>query len=321
MKIAFHTGQFDLRGTCVSLYDYAHYHETILGGKSVILTSAGAIHDEGIKYKFAKRFEVRYYKKDEHVDFLVQDCDIFYTIKYGKNDTYLPKGIKTCIHCVFDLSEPHGDVYAAVSDTLAKKFGQTLFVPHMIGLKPSRSGDNLRKKLGIPQDAVVFGRHGGQDTFDLVMAKIAISHVVNDRTDSHFVFVNTPRFISHPRVHHIEKIIDMDEKNRFIMTCDAHLECGSLGHTFGISIGEFSINNKPVILYNGPVWNTAHFDILKEKGIYFKTEDELYNVLLNFNPKDYESQDMNCYKQYSPEKVMKQFKSVFIDQSANIPDP
>lgn len=313
MKIVFHTPQIDVRGSCVSLYDYAHYNETILKNNSIIITPKNARHQDIAVYKFAQRFKILYYSTHEEMEKLIKDCDIFYTIKYGKKDKIISKNIKTVVHCVFDLSEPHGDVYAAVSDTLAKKFGTTKFVPHMIGLKPSRTGDNMRHKLGIPDDAVVFGRHGGQDTFDLEIARSAIIHVVQDFNHIHFVFVNTPRFCNHPRVHHIDKIVDLDEKNKFIMTCDAHLECGSLGHTFGISMGEFSINNKPIIAYNGPVWNTNHFTILKDKGIYFKTDDELYHILRTFNPKKYENKDMNCYREYSPEKVMKQFKNVFID--------
>ena len=44
----------------------------------------------------------------------------------------------TCVHCVFDLSEPHGDIYAAVSETLAKKYNKTVFVPHMSIFQPNK---------------------------------------------------------------------------------------------------------------------------------------------------------------------------------------
>jgi len=316
MKIAFHSAQIDIRGTCVSLYDYAHYHETLLGGESVILTRCGEDHDEGALYKFAKRFEIRFYNDEKEIDELMKDCDIFYTIKYGKKDQgYVPTCIKSCVHCVFDLSEPHGDVYAAVSDTLARKFGRTEFVPHMIGLSPSRTGENLRNKLDIPSDAVVFGRHGGRDTFDLNFVKQAIVNAVYYRPDLHFVFVNTPHFVNHPRIHHIEKIIDLDEKNRFIMTCDAMIHAQSLGETFGIAIGEFSVNNRPIVAYNGPVWNDHYKTILGNRALWYMTEDECYNILIGFDPKEFRNQDWNCYQQYSPEKVMDQFKRVFIDST------
>jgi hypothetical protein len=104
-----------------------------------------------------------------------------------------------------------------------------------------------------------------------------------------------------------------EEKNQFINTCDAHLECGTLGHSFGISIGEFSVNNKPVIAYGGETWNNAHKDILGSKGIYFYDSIDFYNILTRFNPIEYKNQDLNCYKEYTPEKVMKKFKEVFID--------
>ena len=313
MKIAFHAGSLDVRGTCVSMYDYAHYHEILLGGISVIITKRNSSHEEEALYKFAKRFEIRYYDNIEEIDTLLYDCNIFYTIKYGKNDGIMSKKIKNCIHCVFDLSEPHGDVYAAVSDTLARKFGKSTYVPHMIGLKPSITGDNMRARLCIPSDAVVFGRHGGMDTFDLDIAKTAIIHSVYDNSRLHFIFVNTPRFLDHPRVHHLERMTDLDEKNRFIMSCDAMIHAQSLGETFGISIGEFSVNNKPIIAYNGPVWNDHYKNILKDKALWYLTEDECYHILMNFNPLEYCDRDMNCYKEYSPEKVMKNFSEVFIE--------
>jgi hypothetical protein len=259
--IAFHSDKICLRGSSVSLYDYAYYNEKILKGKSIIITSNSG-HDEIALNKFAKQFPIIFYDKKEEIEELVKDYDIFYTIKYGKNDSFLPKNIKCCVHCVFDLSEPHGDVYAAVSNTLAQKFNRELYVPHMIGLKPSKNKENLRKTLNIPNDAVVFGRHGGRDTFDLNFVKKAIINVTNFKSNIHFIFVNTPCFYQHERIHHIDKIVDLDEKNRFICSCDAMIHAQSLGETFGIAIGEFSVNNKPIITYKGKVWNDNYKNIL-----------------------------------------------------------
>lgn len=315
MKIIFHTPQIDVRGSCVSLYDYAHYNETLLGNRSIILTSRISNHDAMAVYKFSKRFKIVYYTDPSEIDPIIEKyaCDVLYTIKYGKKDNIVSTKAKTVVHCVFDLSEPHGDVYAAVSETLATKFGKTDFVPHMIGLTPSCTGDNMREQLGIPSDATVFGRHGGQDTFDLEIAKVAIVHAVHDFPHLHFVFVNTPCFHDHPRIHHLGKIVDLGEKTRFIMTCDAMIHAQSLGETFGISIGEFSVNNKPVIAYNGKVWNDHYKNILGDKAIWYLTENECYNIFQTFDPKDYLDKDLNCYKKYSPANVMQKFKEVFLD--------
>ena len=310
--IAFHTEKLCLRGSTVSLYDYAYYNEKILNNKSIIITGKKN-NEETVLQKFLKNFEIRFYDEISNINLLTSDCDIFYSIKYGKNNNILAKNIKNCIHCVFDLSEPHGDVYAAVSETLAKKYNHNLFVPHMIGLKKSLNQNNLRKTFNIPENAIVFGRHGGQDTFDLQFVKQAIINVINIKKNIHFIFVNTPVFYEHPRILHIDKIVDIDEKNRFICSCDAMIHAQSLGETFGIAIGEFSVNNKPIITYSGKVWNDHYKQILKDKALWYSDEHDCYNIMLNFNPNDFKNMDLNCYKDYTPELVMKKFKEVFID--------
>ena len=320
VKIAFFSDHLNERVTTQAIFDYAHYNETLLGNSSVIITlKVNKNHEQLAIDKFTKRFTVYFCDKIEDSEEVLQDCDIFYCIKYGKNDHFLPSKTKNIIHCVFDMTDPHGDVYAAVSETLAKKFNKTLFVPHMISLNPSmNTNDNLRNLLKIPQNAVVFGRHGGQDTFNIQFVIDAIYNIVQTNSNIYFVFVNTPVFIHHPNVIFLNKIITDEEKNRFINTCDAHLECGTLGHSFGISMGEFSVNNKPIIAYGGETWNNAHKDILGDKGIYFYNYDEFYSILTTFNPIKYKNIDLNCYKEYTPEKVMKKFKEVFIDTKRTI---
>lgn len=318
VKIVFHTSQIDVRGTCTAIWDYAHYNEILLNNKSIILTKGDNQNnnDEIAVQKFKDRFDILYYTEGsiEEIEDLIKDYDIIYTIKYGKNDGHIYKNIKNVIHAVFDMSEPHGDVFAGVSETLARKFEKTLFVPHMIGLPPATDkNDNLRVNLGIPKEAIVFGRHGGQDTFNLQFAMEIIIKVVTNFENIYFIFVNTPVFVYHPRIIFFDKIITYVEKNRFISTCDAHLECGNLGHTFGLSMGEFSINNKPIIVYGGYTWNNAHKDILGDKAIYFNNEEDFYKILTTFNPEDYIHKDLNCYKEYTPEKVMQKFKEIFID--------
>lgn len=313
--IIFHNDRIDERGTCVSMYDYGHYNEVILNNKSIIMTKKSGDHVPEVIHKFSKRFKILYYNNESEIEELVKNYDIFYTITYGTKNINKVNvtNIKYCIHCVFDLSEPHGDVYAAVSKTLADKFNSPLYVPHMVGLMSSRTKENMRKELGIPEDAVVFGRHGGRDTFDLHIAKKAIVNAVNAFEHIYFIFVNTPVFYNHVRIIHLDKIIDLGEKNRFICSCDAMIHAQSLGETFGLCIGEFSVNNKPIICYNGKVWNGHYLNILKDKAFYYKTEDELYSILTTFNPKERPNKDWNQYKQYSPENVMKKFKEVFID--------
>lgn len=317
VKIAFHIDQLDIRGTGVALFDYANFNEKLLGNESVIIVPQATVnksHSQALQ-KFTHRFQKVLAYKDLETVLEEEKCDLLYCIKYGKNDGVFSKKVKTVVHCVFDLSEPHGDIYAGVSEALVKKFNKELFVPHMVSLPPSKTKEHLRKQFNIPEDAVVFGRYGGADTMNLQFCWEVIGHLVQKRKDFYFLFINTPQIVKHPRVLYLPTITTENDKNLFINTCDAYLECGNLGHSFGLAIGEFSVNNKPIIAYKGPnMWNTAHFDILGDKGIYFSNAVEFYKILESFNPDDYKDKDLNCYRDYSPEQVMKIFDDIFLEE-------
>lgn len=336
-KIIFLNSAIDVRGTSVALYDYAHFNEELLSNESWIIAPLNAKHDPQAQKKFQNRWPSRfkYFRNREELSGLLGNGNIIYTIKYGKKSEGLgmtPQNKKLIVHCVFDMSEPHGDVYAGVSRSIALKFNKKLWVPHMINLSPGNPQENLRSVLGIPPRARVFGRHGGMDTFDLGWARLTIRDIVLSNPMIYFVFVNTPQFFEHPQIKYLDKIISSHEKNLFIQTCDAHLECGTMGHSFGLSMGEFSINNKPIIAYNGGIpnvwepqsglprvvstfWNTAHLDILGGGGIYYKNSSEFRQILLGWVSEYWKKQDNNYYKQYSPSLVMQQFKNVFIDSN------
>lgn len=319
-KIAFYTPQIDVRGTCVAIYDYANYNEQILGNKSLIIAYKNPNNDfrndiEAI-VKFEKRFEVFYFTSMDKVKDKLKNeqYDAVYNIKYGKTDGQnFGDNIKHLNHAVFDCSEPHGDVFAAVSQTLASKFNYHLYVPHMIALQ-KQTDENMRSLLKIPENAVVFGRYGGLDTFNLQYTNDVIRCIVDKDPLKYFLFANTPFFYSHPQIIYVDKFADDITKNRFINTCDAFLESNNLGHTFGLAIGEFSFFNKPIICNNDRVWNRTHLDILQDKAITYKDSYTLSNILSTFDPLKYENKDNNAYKEYTPEKVMAIFYDVFLRQ-------
>jgi hypothetical protein len=316
MKVAFHTPQINVRGTDVAVFDYAYYNQKLLNNTSlIIMPTSGIRHSDvlGLQ-RFYTFFKIITYTSKENLEQILKNnqVDVLYCIKYGNEDDFCSPSVKTVIHCVFDMSRPHGNVYAGVSKTLATKFNKTTFVPHMISLQPDTS-NNLRQKLNIPENAIVFGRYGGIDTFNIIFCMEAIQETVNTADNIYFLFINTPIFYNHPRVINLPKITTDKDKSLFISTCDAYLECGNLGHSFGCAIGEFSVHNKPIIAYNKNLWNTAHLDILGNKGIYFQDKEQFKSILLNFNPELYKNIDLNCYKEYTPEKVMELFKKVFLE--------
>ena len=81
------------------------------------------------------------------------------------------------------------------------------------------------------------------------------------------------------------------------------------GESFGLSCGEFSIRNKPVLTWDrSPERN--HIEILGEKGIYYSDQKQMRSTILDFVKQP--DQDWNCYKDYTPAKIMKIFEEVYL---------
>jgi glycosyltransferase involved in cell wall biosynthesis len=320
MKILFHENQLSYRGTSNAVYNYALFNQEYLNNESII------IHQKNNKNNFApaiekfkKKFEVHSYTNLNEIDKIVEqtNTDLFYAIKAGKFDGVEAKSCKTVIHSVFKYYEPHGDVYAYVSEWLSNEMtnGVAPFVPHMIAV--DKTSLDLRDELNIPKDAIVFGRHGGETTFDLPFVKKLIVEISKKRKDIYFVFMGTNSFVfksifsPYKNIIFLPKSQDELYKAKFINTCDAYLHARKQGESFGIAVGEFSICNKPVITWANSD-EKSHIDILGDKAILYNDANDLNEIIQNFKVDT--SKDWDAYSaEYSAEKVMDKFKSVFID--------
>ena len=215
------------------------------------------------------------------------------------------------IHVVGCENDPHGEVYAYVSEWLSKEFSNYThpYIPYMAHL-PEHNQD-FRDELGIPKEATVFSRIGGFYSWNIPFVDGVIKEALQHRDDIYFLFVQTHPFVDHPRVIHIDPFADLHTKRKFINTSDAFLHARLEGESFGMSCAEYSICNKPVITYSdSPERN--HIFTLGDKGIYFDGPQKLLDILTSFhyNP----SQDWNAYKEFTPAKVIKKFKKVFLDK-------
>ena len=255
-KIAFLENFLAIRGTSTALYDYAHYNETLLHNESIIVTrpfSAVRTHQdasEDVYEKFAKRFRVFFFDNVSEIQSILdrEKPDVLYMLKYGirdgKYDSF--QNTKTLMHCVFDPRDPHGDSFCVISPWLNLAFKTDFPVlPHIVSLPDVHT--HLRERLGIPREAVVFGRYGGVNEFDHPVAQAAVVRMAASHPDMYFVFMNTAVFAPpHRNILHLDKSTDPVFKTEFINTCDAMLYARSRGETFGLAIGEFSSRNKPV---------------------------------------------------------------------------
>lgn len=316
MKIAFHSEQLGLRGTEIALFDYAFYNRVLLGNESVIIAPSNS--DITSYDKFSTEFDVYLYNDFADVTEYVHinNIDAIYFIKAGLNDGKLIPGIKNLVHAVFQLKQPHGDVYAYVSDWLANKMNG-IAVPHMIDIAKHNHNFNFRKQLNIPDDSIVFGYYGGSDSFNIEYARRAVRTAVEQDSNIYFLFMNSENFIDHSNVLFFQGTTNIQQKIGFINTCNACIHARNGGESFGLTVGEFSSLGKPIITTSyckNSLCDEAHLDILGEKAIIYNDYESLLYILTNFKDviKSKNITDWNAYQDYTPEKIMKRFKDVFL---------
>jgi hypothetical protein len=303
MIVGFHSNQLGLRGTEVALYDYAHYNETVLGNVSYVFAPANS--DMASFDKFKERFKDRLILYNSFSDIADTELDAAYFIKAGQYDGLLFNKARNIVHAVFNASDKHGDVYVAVSEWLGNKFNVD-YLPHIVSL-PTVT-ESFRSQLNIPEQDTVFGRYGGADQFDIpYLSDVLFAMAEAGRW---FLLMNTkPLTRQHPKILYLNPIVDLPTKTAFINTCDAMIHGRSEGESFGLAIAEFLHQNKPVVT-NINCRDRNHIHVLKDKGFYYSSPNELYSILGSIEKKDYKVKDL--VSNFSPEVVMKKFKS-FLD--------
>ena len=330
MKVAFHSYQLGDRGTEICLYKYAKYNQEVLGNESIIISTS--TRPTPTLDLFQAAFDTTLYphvwsnQRQNHdlKKYLENLCsakgvDAFYAIKGGEDDDFMPENCKRLAHCIFRMDEPHGDVYAGVCDYISNKFGGAHpAVHHILENESPEMEENYRKESGIPKDALVLGRHGGEQQFSLPFVHDAIANVLEKREDLWFVFLNTNPFIQHPRVKYFPWTSDFNLKGKFINTCDAMIHARQDGEIFSLSTAEFSARDKAIITWKPdvppPTYDTGHIYSLGNGALYYKDGQTLIDLLLNLNKKEINNTEWGDYwKKYTPKHVMKEFKEVFLD--------
>jgi len=333
MNIAFFVRHFTERGTEVAIYDYAKYNKHILNNNSIIIcfteTTQRSLGLPTEKYsydKFKSKFTILEINDIQEMSDIIKKYDLhfFYTLTHGGgNDIYqfenklLWGNCKTIKHAVFDTSHPESDFYITISDMLNSKFNTNIpVIPHIVDLPICF--EDLRDDLHIPKDAVVFGRYGGYDEFNINIARESIVEFLRLNNNSYFLFMNTNKFYEHPRIIYVDKNINLVYKVKFINTCDAMIHAREMGETFGLSIAEFSIKNKPVITC--PCGDLEHIKILGDKALTYTSKESLIHIFTNINDIINSRYDWNAYTLYSPYYVMSLFKNIFNNYKLNICD-
>jgi len=315
MNIAFYVDEMNLRGVANSTYQFAYQNKKFLKNKSIIFYNKKNYRNKNnVIKKFQSKFRVVGISEFKEIEnykdkFLI---DYIYVQKGGNKDNWVSNKIKTLVHGVYPqkINQVHGYRFAYVSEWLSKNFSNNKipFVPLITEV--SKTKENLKKKLKISRDKLVLGCYGGESSFDLKFVQSAIKTVTNKRKDIIFLFLNINKFCNHKQIKFLKGTTDENLKKKFINTCDAMIYGRSLGESFGLSCGEFAIENKLIISYKFNRHRSHSYNITSKQFIEYKSYKSLVKILLNLKKKS--SIYKNKYQNYSNKKMIKVFQNVFL---------
>ena len=144
------------------------------------------------------------------------------------------------------------------------------------------------------------------------LTTMGIKNYIHSDTNCYFLFMNTQKFYEHPRIIYLDKNLDLQYKSKFINTCDAMIHARDMGETFGLSIAEFSIKNKPIITCN--CGDLEHIKILGDKAILYNSTDDLIHIFKNIKSIINSRNDWNAHTLYTPKYIMNLFKTYIFDK-------
>jgi glycosyltransferase involved in cell wall biosynthesis len=319
MKIKFllHSNSFSERGDSVTLLAIGGLLKREFGSECVIAVPADAEHvsAERMSEAISRDFEVFRYRNKSELDTFARSRGVThsYVFHAGKKtdlpyyDESDPQSFRIgdtrhITHVVFRSFDPHGEVYAYVSDWLMAWAKPRIFFwralgflfsaggksrtlvtsfPHFIEEWPtSTSKQPLRQEIGIPRNAHVIGRIGGFSEFDDLAARDGISLVLDTWPDSYAIFINTPRFLDHPRAFFLDKLSRAGVK-RFYDACDVLINGRRMGESFGYSIAEPLSLGKPVIapgFIRNPLMDKNHIKLLRGSGLLYSSAKSILRI-------------------------------------------
>jgi hypothetical protein len=197
---------------------------------------------------------------------------------------------------------------------------QTGWVPHTV-LPKFESGAEFRKKYNISNDVFLVGRIGGFKTFSDPEAKKAICELLESYKDIIFCFINTEKFVHHKNAIFLEEV-DGLEKWQFYDACNLLLNCRISGESFGFTIVEPLMINKPVLapsILRNRLMDQNQISILKYQSLLYHSRAHLKYLILNYKKHHYSSKVYNSKRfsklvaQYNSESVAEKFVEYFLD--------
>jgi glycosyltransferase involved in cell wall biosynthesis len=323
LKFLLYSGSFSERGDSVTIISLAHLIKKQLGHDVVICIPGTSSHVSNKRIEEAKSqgIEVVRFSKKSDLDSFAVEQGITHTYVFsGGTRSSLPyfdpadeesfriAKTKHITHVVFRNYDIHGDAYLYVSDWLFKSARPRLLLKNLFSkLDPKTAlwtpkvidafphfvetstllgrGLPLRNRLGIPAEAKVLGRIGGFSEFSDPAARQAVKKILDLSEKNFAIFVNTKEYFSHPRAFFLPALSRQDVAE-FYGACDVLINGRRMGETFGYSIVEPLLLDKPVIAphwIRNPIMDKHHISVLKGTGLLYFGTNHLVEIFKRLN--------------------------------------
>jgi len=186
--------------------------------------------------------------------------------------------------------------------------GQAPVLPYIINPpKISISKLEARSRLGLPDHHIVFGRHGGRDTWNLPFASKAVYQTALKNKDKYFLFLATEPFCDLPNVKFLPATCSPTELEIFLSSCDIMLHARWEGETFGLACAEFLARKKPIITW-AHSRERNHILLAEQSAMFYHGYNDLMLLLQSITIETIESLHQfvptnRLLQNYSPESI------------------
>ena len=285
IKLGLSEPAFGHRGTLRSMRDYARFARQVLKVDTVLFIQHSEFDADKKMRIEADAGKLIAYTGSLNDALRSNPVDVLVMQRAGwveERPTVMP----CVIHCVFTNLITWGEKHTRISECVPSTKNSP--VVHYTVVMPDGDGSAFRARHNIPQDALVVGRHGGYETFDVPFVWQSIAAALEQRPSLYFVFMNTdtpPQFKTHPRVVTVPITADLQDISDFVNGCDAMLHARVYGETFGLACAEFAYFGKPVLSYSiAPADANYHYELLKHDAlVLYANQGELTSKLLDLH--------------------------------------
>ena len=288
-RILLHDNQLCERGTTTSMLDYARALRSRGHDVEISHWAESPANVPAVVERVRSEFVVHPHKDRYALGETSTGYDAGYFIKSGQDDGLILAEGQSLVHAVFQVYEPHGTRYAYISQWLAETMSAEIAAQASDFPLPARRDDanyrafehldlivdtpapqqGIREALGIPEDAFVILRFGGQDTFDIGWAQQTVVRMLERHKNWYFVGLNTNRFTDHERAIFVPMVMDPVEKSSIIAAADVFLTARGQGEAFGVAVAEALQIGIPVLAWDGGI-DRNHIAMLDGLGGLFR---------------------------------------------------